>query len=154
MTATYATFVAAFPEFANATTYPEAGVTFWLSQAYVQLNAWRFGTSLDLAAMLFAAHNIVLGAQAAATAATASGIVGQASGPLQSKSVGPVSASYDTQAVATEGAGIYNATSYGQRLWKMMQVYCVGPAYVPGRRRFGPGCGGIYGLGGFRGFDL
>lgn len=138
MTATYATFVAAFPEFSNATTYPQAGVNFWIAQGYIQLNARRFGTSLDLAVMLFTAHNVVLGAQAAATA-TGTGIVGSASGPLQSKSVGPVSASYDASIVATEGAGIYNATSYGQRLLQLIRAYCGGPVYVPARRRFGYG---------------
>lgn len=142
MTATYATFVAVFPEFSNATAYPEAGINFWLTTAYQQLNAFRFGTQLDLAAMLFVAHNTVLAAQNAAAAATPTGIVGQTSAPLQSKTVGPVSASYDTQAVVTEGAGIYNATSYGQRLYKLMQQYCGGSSYVPGPRRFGLGAFG------------
>lgn len=147
MTITPATFIQAFPEFENTSQYPPLGISFWITQAYNQLNAWRFGTSLDLAASLFVAHNMVLGAQASATAATPTGIVGQASGPLASKTVGPVSGTFDTAAVATEGAGIWNQTQYGQRLWKMMQTYCSGPAYVPGRRRYG--CGYGYGFGGF-----
>jgi Protein of unknown function (DUF4054) len=128
----YAGFIAAFPEFSNPVPYPQASVTFWITQAGIQLNARRFGASLDLATMLFVAHNMVLGAQAAATAATATGIVGEASGPVASKTVGPVSASYDTAAVAVAGAGFWNQTQYGQRLFQLMQAYCSGPSYVPG----------------------
>ena len=134
----YDTFIAAFPEFANQSKYPPAGILFWIAQAGIQLNARRFGASLTLATMLFTAHNTVLGAQNAAAAATAFGIPGQASGPLQSKAVGPVSASYDTEAVAVAGAGFWNQTSYGQRYWQLAQAYCSGPSYVPGPQfRFG-----------------
>lgn len=143
----YATFIAAFPEFSNTALYPEAGVTFWITQAGIQLNARRFGASLDLATMLFVAHNMVLGAQALATAATASGIVGESSGAVQSKTVGPVSVSYDTAAVSSDGAGFWNQTSYGQRYWQLAQTYCSGPSYVPGpRQRLGG-----FGFGRFRG---
>lgn len=128
-------FVVAFPEFGNAT-YPTPTVQFWLTQGYQDLNASRFGQDIDLAVMLFAAHNLVLGARNAAAAATPSGIVGQASGPLSSKSVGGVSASFDTGAVATEGAAIYNSTSYGQRLWSLMMQFGSGPRYAPTARGF------------------
>ncbi len=102
--------------------------------------------------MLFAAHNTVLGAQAAAVA-NVGGIVGQTSGPLASKTVGPVSASYDVNAVTSENAGILNATQYGQRLWKMMLTFGSGPMYVPpvqqqfgigGPRRYRGGYGGFW----------
>ncbi|MGO8908082.1 MAG: DUF4054 domain-containing protein [Bradyrhizobium sp.] len=128
MTATPATFVAMFPEFANSTTYPTVGIQAWLNEAYNQLNAYRFGASLDLAAMLWTAHNIVLGARAAAMAAS-NGNVGEAAGPVQQKSVGQVSVNYDTQAAALEGAGIYATTSYGQRFWKMAQAFAAGGLY-------------------------
>lgn len=143
MAIAYPDFVGAFPEFSNATKYPAAGINFWITQAYAQLNAQRFGAALDLAAMLFVAHNTVLGARDAATAA-ASGVTGQATGPLASKSVGGASASYDVGAVSTAGAGIYNSTSYGQRLYYMIQQYCSGPVYVSGQRR-----GGAFGGFGF-----
>src|ERR1700675_3367032 len=114
----YDCFVSMFPELANPTQYPETGISLWLTEGYNELDACRFGTHLDMAVMLFAAHNTVLGAQNAA-AANAGGIVGAASGPLASKTVGPVSASYDVEAVTSEGAGVYNSTSYGQRFWKL-----------------------------------
>jgi len=131
---TYATFIAAFPEFNAPATYPQAQVDFWIPQAYAQLNAMRFGASLDLAACLFVAHNIIFSARSARE--TAKGIVaGQATGPKNSASVDKASVGYDTGATSIQGAGDYNYTTYGQRLYMMMRKFCSGPAYVPGPRR-------------------
>lgn len=129
----YATFVAVFPEFASAANYPEAQVAFWLGQAPNQLSEARFGKSFDLACMLFAAHNLAMGAKDAKAAATG-GISGGASGVVSSKTVDKVTVSYDTGAVTVAGAGAWNATTYGQRLYKMIQAAHSGPLYVPNRR--------------------
>jgi hypothetical protein len=93
VTITYQDFVTAFPEFANTTIYPQAQFDFWAKQAYLQLNACRYGASLDLAAMLFVAHNLVLSAQASKSAASGGGSVGGTSGLVASKSVDKVSVS-------------------------------------------------------------
>ena len=131
MTVAVTDFTSAFPEFNDFTKYPPGQISFWLGQAYSTLNAHRFGTNLDLAAMLYTAHNIVLSARAAATAAS-SGIVGEATGPTASKSVGPVSIGYDVGAAAIAGAGIYNSTSYGQRFIKICHIVGAGGLYIPG----------------------
>lgn len=130
MTIAATDFTAAFPEFSNGTTYPLTQINFWIPQAYNQLNASRFGQTLDLAAMLFVAHNIVLSARDAATV-NVGGIPGQATGPVNSKGVGQVHVGYDTPAMEIPGAGAWNATSYGQRLYRMM-VAVSGFDYVPG----------------------
>lgn len=132
MAVSYLDFVVAFPEFSNVGTYPETQINFWIQQAYTQLNTVRYGRSLDLAAMLFVAHNVVLSARAARSA-NAGGIVGDATGPVASKSVGPVSVSYDAAATAIQGAGIWNATTYGQQLYRMMRASGT-MAYRPGPR--------------------
>jgi hypothetical protein len=124
-------FIAAFPEF-NTPSYPIAQINFWIPQAYNQLNACRFGVTLDLAAMLFVAHNLVLSARDAAITANG-GIPGQSSGPLNSKGVDKVHAGYDTTANQSPGAGMWNATSYGQRLYRMM-ISNGGFVYFPGGR--------------------
>lgn len=129
----YATFVAVFPEFASPATYPEAQVAFWLGQAPNQISEVRFGKSFDLGCMLFAAHNLALGARDA-KAAAAGGISGSASGVTSSKTVDKVTVSYDTGATTIAGAGAWNATSYGTRLYKMMQGANTGPVYVANRR--------------------
>jgi hypothetical protein len=124
VTVLYADFTAAFPEFANATTFPATGVNFWLTQADTTLDACRFGTNLPLAAMLFAAHNLALGAR------EATGAVGATFAPVSSKSVASVSIGYDTGIGSIAGAGIYNTTSYGQRFYKLLQGVAAGGLYV------------------------
>jgi hypothetical protein len=137
MTANPQIFRAVFSEFCDVNTYSDIALQFWLTEGYNELNATRFGTSLDLAVMLFAAHNVVLGARAGALAQFG-GDIGAVAAPMASKTVGPVSTSYDLQAALTEGGGIYNTTSYGQRLMKMFQTFCGGPVYrSPRVRPFG-----------------
>ena len=134
-TVTYPEFVAAFPEFADAGKYPKPQIAFWIEQAPINLKASSFGRTWKLAQMLFVAHNTVLGARNA-QAGSGSGIAGMASGPMSSKTVGQVSASYDTGATAIDGAGAWNATSYGQRLYTMIKAVGAGPIYrAPPARR-------------------
>ena len=124
---TAAQFIAAFPEFSTSPLDP---VSFWLTQAYSQLDGYRLGTQLDYAAMLFTAHNMSLANQAALASAGAGAAIGGVAAPMQSKTVGPVSASYDTASVAIEGAGQWNATSYGQRLYPLLRGASLGGTYV------------------------
>jgi|HubBroStandDraft_1064217.scaffolds.fasta_scaffold66269_3 hypothetical protein len=123
--ADYSSFVTVFPEFAGSSS---GAVAYWLGVASTTLAPWRLGANYDLAAMLFAAHNIALGMTA--VAATANGAnPGAPSAPMTSKSAGGLSASYDAGLTAVEGAGAYNATSYGQRLWKMLESAAMGGLY-------------------------
>jgi hypothetical protein len=123
-------FINAFPEFNDSSAYPFTQINFWIAQAYNQLSSDRLGVTLDLAAMLFVAHNMVLSARAAATA-TAGGIPGQSTGPVNSKGVGALHVGYDTPAMEIPGAGAWNGTSYGQRLYRMMVAAAAGGLYVP-----------------------
>lgn len=129
MAVTYNSFVAVFTEFSDAAAYPQTTVEFWIGQAAFQLNANRLRNSYDLAVMLFTAHNLVLGKRDT-RAAAGGGTPGQVSGPQSSKAVDKVSVSYDTGAVTYPGAGEWNATSYGQRLYRLMRAAGAGPVYV------------------------
>ncbi|MDQ0507405.1 DUF4054 domain-containing protein [Xanthobacter agilis] len=129
----YATFVAAFPEFASTMTFPEAQVAFWLGQAPNQISERLFGANYNLASMLFAAHNLALGAKDAKAAAFG-GIGGSSSGLTSSKTVDKVTVSYDTGSTTITGAGAWNLTTYGTRLYKMMQGAYSGPFYAANRR--------------------
>lgn len=134
----YADFLAGFSEFSNVADYPQTSFVFWQQMAYADLNPIRLKTDLDLAAALYIAHNLVLGKRATGAAANSSP-VGEASGPVSSKSVGPVSRSFDTGAVAMKMAGPYNLTSYGQRLFQILRGASAGGAYPrPPQRYFGP----------------
>lgn len=131
---TYQSFVTAFPEFGNSALYPASQIEFWLPLAYTSLNAFRFGVQLPLAVMLFTAHNIILSAREVQSASGGK-LVGNVQGALLSKSIGPISASYSGN-TAIDGAGAYNFTSYGQRLYTLMRAYAAGPKWVPRTSRW------------------
>jgi len=125
-----ADFRAMFPEFANVDAYPDAQIVNWETVAYEQLNPRRLGASLDLAAMLYTAHSMVLSAREVQTAANG-GIVGEVTGPVSSKAVATVSVGYATSAYSLDDASFWNMSTYGLRLFRMMWAYGLGPVYVP-----------------------
>lgn len=127
------TFTAAFPEFADISVYPAAQVSFWLGQAPKQLSEERLGANYDLAIMLYAAHNLVLSAKDM-RAASAGGTGGSASGIVSSKTVDKVTVAYDTGASTIDGAGAWNLTTYGTRLYQLLRGANIGPFYVANRR--------------------
>lgn len=154
MTIVYADFITAFPEFTSTAIYPTATINFWIPMAYDNLSQRRFKTTippggsisqLDLAACLFVAHNVVLEAREARSAA-AGQINGVVTGPTASKSVDKVSISY-TDGATIDGAGPYNGTTYGIRLYQMFKAVAAGGLYVPGPGRANRGYGGF----GYRG---
>jgi hypothetical protein len=124
-----------FPAYANVTRFPDESITFWLTLAYALFPADRWGDILDFGVQLYAAHNLALEAMAEKQGANG-GIPGAATGMLNSKSVDKVSAGYDTASVAEEFAGNYNLTTYGMRLWRLIQQFGAGPIQVGA----GPGC--------------
>lgn len=119
MTVTTASFRGDFPEFADTTIYSDAQVSLWLNFANLSLQSAqdRWADFLDIGTELLMAHNIAISAKAGA---------GKVGGPIASKSVGGVSASYDTSAVTIEGAGQYNMTSYGVRFLQMARMIGAG----------------------------
>lgn len=130
MFVTRADFEEAFPEFRDSTKFPDASVDLWLNDGETVLSEASFGTRRKLAIMLYAAHNLMLGQ------VTASGAVGASFAPTASKTVGPVSKSYDTGLTAYQNAGVWNATPYGQRFWAMIRGLTAGPFYRPSVKAF------------------
>lgn len=122
-------FIAVFPEFTDTVKYPEAAVNFWIAQA---LGLWpvdRYGAQTDLVTMLYVAHNLALGVIAGASGGGAGSFA-----PVSSKAVGSVSKSMDTSSVASAGAGIWNGTAYGQRLYALLRGFATGGFYRPSAR--------------------
>lgn len=128
-TPTIVEFRAVFPEFANATTYPDAQLTYWLGIALQMLNVDRWGDLLSHGAYLLVAHNV---SQAATRAASMSlgGVVNAAGSKVTSKSVDKVSMSYDVTSSAEEGAGNWNMTTYGQQYIRQARLMGAGPVHV------------------------
>ena len=129
MSVTQTSFIAAFPEFA---TYSPATINEWIGFAGSELSLVALGSTADLATMLYVAHNLVLGARDAATVASG-GIPGDIYGPVSSKSVGGVSVSYDDASTADPKGRSWNATTYGQRLFRLLKAARLGGLYITGR---------------------
>jgi hypothetical protein len=103
-----------FPEFSDTTRYPDSLVTLWLTVGTSLVNECRWGELTNIGIELVTAHHLAIAARDQ-QAAAGGGIPGQSSGPLSSKAVDKVSASYDTGAASLSDAGFWNLTSYGTR---------------------------------------
>lgn len=121
-----ATFRTDFPEFASTTDYPDAQVNFWIGLAGQLLNADRFADILPYATELYTAHHLALQKKNLLVVASG-GVPGMAvSGPMSSKAVDKVSASYDTQAITYKDAGHWNATTYGLQFYNLILMFGAG----------------------------
>lgn len=137
---TLAQLTTAFPEFSNSSVYAPATVDFWLGEANaIFLPAEeRLGSRFLMAQLLYAAHMLVIGKRNASVAAGGSSS-GMITGPIQSKTVGPISASYGNLTdIFYKNGGFWNTTMYGLQLYQIMRTFASGGMYVPGHGRFGP----------------
>lgn len=131
---TPAQFRVDFPEFQDTTKYTQGTVQYWLVIATLLMNAERWANLLTLAIELFTAHNMVLESMAQSTAAIG-GWPGISRGAISGESAGQVNVSYDSAPTLEEGAGNFNLTIYGTRLYQLMQMFGAGPIQI------GPGAG-------------
>lgn len=114
-----------FPEFTDATTYPDSSVNFWLNVASISLPECRWGAWWGLGQELFTAHHLVLAAQAVDDASL--GITpGGVDGPATAKAVDKVSVSMDASAVTLEDGGFWNMTRYGIQLLQFARMVGTG----------------------------
>ncbi|MDD1789095.1 MAG: DUF4054 domain-containing protein [Paraburkholderia tropica] len=107
-----------FPEFGDASVFPDAVVQIWLTVAVSLVNPLRWMELTDIGIGLVTAHHLALSLRDQKTAAVG-GVPGQVTGPQTSKSVDKVSASQDTAAVTLDGAGFWNSTMYGVRYYTL-----------------------------------
>ena len=91
--------------------------------------AARVIDQLDVAAELFAAHNLTLEVRAQAESKNG-GIPGQQVGPVNSKSVDKVSIGYDTGSGIEADAGHWNLSIYGTRFIRLAKMFGAGPIQI------------------------
>lgn len=118
-------FRQAFPEFKDATRFPDSLVQIWLTAAVLLVNPTRWMELTDIAVGLVTAHHVALATRDTKTSEVG-GVPGQVAAPQSSKSVDKVSASYDTAAVAIKDGGFWNATMYGIRYLSLAQMMGAG----------------------------
>lgn len=119
------TFRTNFPEFANATTYPDSTITFWSNLAEIMLRQCVWTTVWTTAVNLYVAHELVLASQNVSTAAVG-GLPGQGGGIASSKAVGSASIGYDSVTPSEKDAGWFNLTNYGKQLYRLIQIFGAG----------------------------
>jgi hypothetical protein len=118
-------FRADFPEFADSSQYPDSSVDGAIALSAYFVNVARWEDLTDYAIKLITAHQLVVGATNLAQSANG-GRAGAVSGVLTSKSVGDVSASYDTGSVLITDAGFWNTSSYGVRFLQLSRLMGAG----------------------------
>lgn len=129
MTVNAASFRATFPDFTDATKFPDPEVDFWLGLGLLLLSAGRWGNLLDYGLQLFVAHNLSL--QATSSKASAGGqSPGQIQGPLTSASVDKVSYSRDPGSAMDPANGHWNLSTYGLRYIRLVNMVGAGPLQV------------------------
>lgn len=112
-------FLATFPEFADATQFPTARISFWLGVAVNQINPVRWADLADQGQALLTAHYLVIDRRNAITPGAVTGVI-------TSKSVDGVSVSMDVGAVTMDKAGHYNQSNYGIQYWQLAQMMGAG----------------------------
>lgn len=118
-----ATFRQQFPEFQNATLFPDEQIAFWASLAIKLISKSRWGDLYEHGQALFIAHNLMLGVYAQAEAAAGGVPQAQPTGTVTSKKVGDVQVNYDAGSNTMEpNAGHWNKTAYGQRYINLVRL--------------------------------
>lgn len=129
MAVTPSSLRALYPEFGDASKFPDASINAWVAQAALMHDAGRWGALLDFGVTLFVCHRTALAAQRL-RAASFGGVPGQSSGIVSSKSVDKVSQSFDTTSTSEEGGGHWNLTQYGQEWLRQARIVGAGPTTV------------------------
>lgn len=114
-----------FPEFADVLVYPDVQLNFWAGVAEKMLNKCVWDDMYETGVKLYVAHEITLAAQNK-KAAAAGGMPGTSGGVPQSKTVGAVSVSYDSNNTSEKNAGWWNLTNYGKQLYRLIQIFGAG----------------------------
>ena len=149
MSVTVATFRQDYPEFDDVN-YPTPAVNYYLAIAALLLNTNRLGlgtvtavspptTIYDFLTELFVAHFLTIEKRAQDAAKTGA-VPGEVGGPVASKSVGPLSVSFDNAAVIAPDAGHWNLSTYGLRFIQLARFKGSGPVQI------GIGYGGGWGV--------
>lgn len=107
------TFRALYPEYSDDFEYTSSLVQYYLDMASSRLSVDLWVDSLSQGIGLFVAHYLAMWKRQ--QKAAASGNPGQAAALANSKTVGPLSTSYDLGLSAVANAGHWNLTSYGQQ---------------------------------------
>jgi hypothetical protein len=113
------------PEFKDPVQYPDETIAFWLSICPIDYETW--GPMYNFGQAMFVAHELK---KFGAADGQPPGLAAGGSGIVSSKSVGPVSVSYDTALGSEEDAGMWNGSWYGRQFIHFARLMGMGPIQV------------------------
>lgn len=140
MPVTPCSFRTHFPEFTDATAYPDGRINFWLSVGDRLLQTKRWQDMKDHGLALFTAHHLVLQARDVRAAAVG-GIPGDKTGVVASKAVDKVNISYDNASTVDPRDGHWGLTSYGLQFRRLSNIAGMGGLQAVGAGAVGPALG-------------
>lgn len=120
-----AVFRTNFPEFADVAAYPNATITFWATVAEKMVVECVWQDMYSEGVQLYVAHELVMARQNVLAAANGA-VPGQSEGIKNAKTVGSVSAGYDSTLNSEKDAGWWNMTNYGKQFYRLMQIFGAG----------------------------
>ena len=136
---TYASFTAAFPEFANAAVYPQAAFDFFASRSCGDYECGNWGALYNFGYQYYIAHCLML-YKRRNDAAILKAYPGLAKGVLLLVNHRDrFRISYDTQASIEDRGGMYNETEYGKIFLRKARLVGAGPRYIGAGRSGGAG---------------
>ena len=138
MTLTVAEFRAAQPAFIDPIKYLDSTIQFYLNLAYSNLNACRWGDTVDYGATLFAAHFLALSLLAASGGQN--GVPGTVVGVLSGGGVDKVNYTRDVASIMEENAGHWGMTSFGLIFLRFLRMMGAGAVQI-GTGDYGPQSG-------------
>lgn len=105
----------AFPEFTSNSEYPDAMISFQITNSLLTIN--RFGQIDDITlkqlALYLTAHRVVFSKRSSLKDT-------DSVSPISSKSLGEASVSYQSSNTDSLLQANYNSTNYGQQFWDML----------------------------------
>lgn len=114
-----------FPEFTSETAYPSSVINFWsdVAEKLILADVWQ--DMHETAIQLYVAHELVIARQNQLSA-NSGGVPGQSGGIANSKTVGSVSVSYDSNNNSEKDAGWWNMSTYGKQLYRLIKIFGAG----------------------------
>lgn len=115
-----------FPQFSDATIYPDSRIAMRLALVDQLMDESRYGPDVfPYVCGLFVAHYLYL--DTADSRSSAVGGAGGANNGIQtSKSVDKVSVGYDASQTLNPDAGFWNNSRYGSEFWEYLMIFGAG----------------------------
>ena len=112
-----------YPEFSDATAYPDARIETWIAKAVGELDEAAWGDQYNEGLLAYTAHFLSWSTNTASSGGAVGSVL-----PVASKSIGDVSVTFASAGGGSAGSmeAFFMSTPYGQEYWRLVMLYGVG----------------------------